>query len=157
MFSLTPMEIFFRCIPESILLVLGIYVFSKKEFCKKILLQNIFYLAIGIIIIRSLPISYGIHTMLIICLLILLATSIGKIDVTATVRAAVMVMLTLSISEFINITWIRYVLRKDLDTIFGNIDSKIIYGIPSLMIMGFAIYLAYEFYYKRIKERDRKQ
>ena len=62
--KLSCFEFLFRTIPEGLLFILAIYIFSGVKFEVKRFLVSGFVLAIVTFLVRMLPISYGIHTML---------------------------------------------------------------------------------------------
>lgn len=79
MFRLTCVDFFFRLIPESLILMWGIHIFSRKtiNMFRYILLSLI--LAISCFIIRFLPIYYGVHTDICIMLTIIIVMFIMDI------------------------------------------------------------------------------
>ncbi len=100
-------------------------------------------MTIMIFIIRSLPISYGIHTILSIMVLVLLSYTINKIDVTIAVKSTIITIILQFICEGINIFIIQYVLKNDMNYIFNNSKLKTMYGIPSLIIFTCIVLLLY--------------
>ncbi|NFV69589.1 hypothetical protein EXM63_11350, partial [Clostridium botulinum] len=94
-------------------------------------------------IIRSLPISYGIHTILSIMVLVLLSYIINKIDVITAVKSTIITIIFQFVCEGINIFIIQYVLKDDMNYIFNNANLKTIYGIPSLIIFTCIVLLLY--------------
>ncbi len=73
MLKLSIVEFVARAIPEAFLLIFAVYTFSNTRMNKKNYLLSSFLMLIMIFIIRSLPISYGIHTILSIMVIILLS------------------------------------------------------------------------------------
>ncbi len=90
---------------------------------------------IMIFIIRSLPISYGIHTILSIMVIILLSYIINGIDIMKAVKSTIITIIFQLICEGTNIFIIQYILEEDMNHIFSNPNLKTIYGIPSLIIL----------------------
>jgi hypothetical protein len=144
MLRLPLIEIILRLIPEALILIFAAHAFTKTTINKKryflscILLGGITYL------IRSLPIEYGIHSVLGFILFVTLLTSINKINIIKSIRAVFISVIIMFFSEGINVLIIQFVLNKNIDTLFKDPLLKTLYGIPSLVIF-LGIVLAYYF------------
>jgi hypothetical protein len=149
MLKLTTIEIIFRAIPEGFLYMFGFYVFTKTRFnIKRYIISSI--LGGGLIgIIRALPISYGIHTILLIISFVILNTFINKIGTIKSIQAGILAFASMFICEAINALLIYAVFKKDMDYIFADPTLKTIYGMPSLIIMV----CFFGWYYKRLSKR----
>ncbi|ENK1244226.1 hypothetical protein AB2063_002412 [Clostridium botulinum] len=143
MLKLSVVEFVARAVPEAFLLIFAIYTFSNTRINKKRYLLSSFLMIIMIFIIRSLPISYGIHTILSIMVLVLLSYIINKIDVITAVKSTIITIIFQFVCEGINIFIIQYVLKDDMSYIFNNANLKTIYGIPSLTIFTCIVLLLY--------------
>ena len=149
MLKLSAVEFVARAIPESFLLIFGVYAFSNTEINKKRYLFSSVLILIMVFIIRALPISYGVHTILSIMVIIALSRSINKIDTIKSIKGTIITIIVQLLCEGINILMIQYIFRKDINNIFGNPKMKIIYGIPSLGIFMCIIILHYIILLKR--------
>lgn len=149
MLKLTTIEIIFRAIPEGFLYIFGFYTFTKTRFnIKRYIVSSIS--GGGLIgVIRALPISYGIHTILLIISLAALSIFVNKIDTIKSIQAGILVFASMFICEAINVLLIYSVFRKDMNYIFSDPKLKIIYGIPSLIVLGG--YLGW--YYRKLSKR----
>ncbi|MDF2615015.1 MAG: putative rane protein [Clostridia bacterium] len=149
MLKLSALEIIFRAIPEGFLYILGFYAFSKARInIKRYVVSSM--LGGGLIVVaRALPISYGIHTILLILSLAALSTFVNKIDKIKSIQSGVLVFASMFICEAINVLLIYGVFKKDMQQIFTDPKLKIIYGIPSLVIMGTSLGM----YYSRLSKR----
>ncbi|KGO15459.1 hypothetical protein [Clostridium botulinum] len=143
MLKLSIVEFVARATPEAFLLIFAVYTFSNTRMNKKNYLLSSFLMLIMIFIIRSLPISYGIHTILSIMVLILLSYIINRIDVIRAVKSTIITIIFQLICEGTNIFIIQYILKKDMNHIFRDPNLKTIYGIPSLIIFACIIVLRY--------------
>ncbi|HIG0361730.1 hypothetical protein FDB88_08350 [Clostridium sporogenes] len=143
MLKLSVVEFVARAIPEAFLLIFAVYTFSNTRMNKKNYLLSSFLMIIMIFIIRSLPISYGIHTILSIMVIILLSYIINGIDVMKAVKSTIITIIFQLICEGTNIFIIQYILKEDMNHIFKNPNLKTIYGIPSLIIFACVIALRY--------------
>ena len=143
MLKLEPIEFFFRALPEGFLVILAIYVFSNTPINKK---KYIITSLIGSCIafaVRMLPIDYGVHTILAMAIIIILSVSINKIDIIKSIKAALIYSIFQLVAEGLNIFIIQNVLKADRNEVFSNVVLKTVYGLPSLVILGFIIFLYY--------------
>ncbi|ACQ53430.1 hypothetical protein WBZ18_17250 [Clostridium botulinum] len=143
MLKLSIVEFVARATPEAFLLIFAVYTFSNTRMNKKNYLLSSFLMLIMIFIIRSLPISYGIHTILSIMVLILLSYIINRIDVIRAVKSTIITIILQLICEGTNIFIIQYILKENMNHIFRDPNLKTIYGIPSLIIFACIIVLRY--------------
>lgn len=151
MLHLSIMELFCRAIPDSIILILGTHIFSRSTINKIKLIKSIIFVSLIIYFIRCLPITFGIHTLLVILCVILIATRVHKIELIKAVKAVFLTMFIQYTSEIINMAWIQLCLGKDLEVIFSNPIVKSLYGLPSLFISCLILYL-YTLHLKSRKE-----
>ena len=143
MLKLSLIELFFRAIPDATLFITGAHIFSKTNICKPKLFKSIIYMSLTIYVIRSLPISYGIHTLLGIIAITVVVTTLHKIDMVQALKAVFITMLIQYGSELLNVAWIQLCMKQELSAIFSNPKAKILYGLPSLLISGSILYYCY--------------
>jgi branched-subunit amino acid transport protein AzlD len=144
-----PIEFLLRGLPEGFLLILGIYVFSREKINKSNYFISSIVASIVIFFIRELPISYGVHTIIIIILLILLSVFYNNIDSYRAVRSAITILILQYLSEALNLLFLKMI-GLDLNIIFENPIMKNVAGIPSVIINGIVIYL----FYKKFGKKD---
>lgn len=149
MLHLSIMELFLRVIPESTILLLGTHIFSGTTMCKTKLIKSIVFTSIIIYFIRCLPITFGIHTLLGVLSIIFAIIIFHKIELIKAIKAVFLTMFIQYICEIISMIWIQLYLDKELEVIFSNPTTKILYGIPSLLISGSILCL----YYLKTKHR----
>lgn len=134
-------ELIVRTIPESFLFVFAIYVFANKKLdFKKYIISSI-ELAIGTFFIRKLPISYGIHTIINIILLVFICNFFNKINTLECIKGGIFTAIILFFSEAINLFLIQLKVGDNVTSIFRDPVLKTIYGIPSLIIFLLVILL----------------
>ncbi|WP_053984400.1 hypothetical protein [Niameybacter massiliensis] len=151
MLQLTLMEFFFRVIPDAILFMIGAHIFSNKPMQKNNMLKSILCMAITVYLIRCLPITFGIHTLLGVVATTLIIIGFHKIDLLQAIRATFLTTLIQYISELLNMVWIQLCLGKELEAIFANPTTKLLYGLPSLAFSALILYICY------ILKRHRKE
>lgn len=136
MLKLTLLELFLRGVPEGFLIILAGYVFSKTVINKKrYIISSIIYV-IAVYLIRLLPIQYGVHTILSIIVIIVLSVNINKISIIKSMQACIMAMILMFVCEGINMIIIEYIFKADIVHILSEPSLKILYAIPSLLILA---------------------
>lgn len=153
MLELRPIEFLLRGLPEGFLVVFAIYIFSKTEIDKKKYLITSIIFSLIIYIVRLLPISYGVHMILSLLILLLIIVSYNKIDVIKGVKSIILIYLLQLISELINV-FILNLMNIDLEVLSLNPVCKIILGFPSLIITAIIIYIVFIINKKRKKLWD---
>lgn len=136
MLRITLLEGLIRGVPEAFIMVLAMYAFSNKKLDEKKYLISSLTIAIIMYLVRILPISYGVHTILNVFVLIFLTFNVNKIDLIVSIKSSILVLLTLFICESTNIWLVHSVLNCDLDVLFNNPMKKIISGIPSTIMFA---------------------
>ena len=149
MLKLTLIEFLVRDIPEAFLFIFAAYAFSKTAVKVKRYLASSILLAVMVYFIRSLPIQYGVNTILSIIIFIVLIININQIDTIKSIKVVVITVILEFICEGINIFIIQSILKLNVNYIFSDPILKILYGIPSLLLMGCIIAI----YYIRLLKR----
>lgn len=144
-------EFIVRGIPEGFLFVLAAHAFSKTVINLKKYLLSVTLYCIMVYLTRLLPIHFGVHTILNMITLFVLVSFINKIHIIKSVSAIIITFILVFIFEGINISFIQFVLKKDLNIIMTNPISKTLYGLPSLIIVGIVVIV----YYNRLSKRKK--
>lgn len=153
MLHITFFELIVRAIPESFLFVFSVYVFANTKIdIKKYIISSI-TLAIGTFLIRKLPISYGIHTILNIILLVCICNFFNKINTLQCIKGGILTAILLFFSEGFNLFLIQCRVGTNATFIFSNPVLKTIYGLPSLAVFLISVLLI-NFFVKRKKSKN---
>ena len=151
MLGLSTVEFFGRLIPEVLILIFAAYSFSKTKIdCKKYTI-SVIVLATCVFIIRKSPINYGVHTILNIIALTVVATSINKIEIIGAIRSSIITTILLFALEGINVILLQITVADKLDAIVANSTLKTIYTLPSIISLALIVYL----YYNIMKRNDK--
>ncbi|NNU77483.1 hypothetical protein [Clostridium estertheticum] len=151
MLRLTLLEVVLRSLPEEFLVIFAVYVFSKTVInIKRYIISSIIYL-FAVYAIRLLPIQYGVHTILNIIIIIVLTDNISKISIIKSIKASIMAVILLFICEGINVFIIQHIFKADVRSVLSHTVTKILYGIPSLLIFAVIVF-TYYVYLARGKE-----
>lgn len=149
MLKLTWFEFIVRGIPEEFLFVLAIHAFSKIGIdLKKYVISGILT-SIMAYLIRLLPIQYGIHSLLGLIMLIIAVSFINKIDIVKSIRGGIITFVLCFVFEGINLSFIQFILKKDLSNMMSNPIVKTLYGLPSLIMFGVVVIIYYYILSKR--------
>lgn len=124
-----------RGFPESIFIVLAGYIlFNLKINLKNIIKNSLFYLVI-LTIIRMLPISFGIHTILSIFVMEIIFYEFEKQPIIQTTINVSKIYICLAISEAFYIFLSNKIFKISLETLTSNTNVKSAFiALPSLLI-----------------------
>ncbi|KZL89460.1 hypothetical protein [Clostridium magnum] len=143
MLKLLPIEIFLRLIPEAFILILAGYAFSSKEVEKKLFCVASILLAMATYFVRMLPIHFGVHTIILLVIYVLLSVKINKIDIVKAMSAGLISSIILFLCEWINVFTLTKLLNINVDIVFKSPVKKCIYLLPSIMLFGLIISLIF--------------
>ncbi|HEY8889525.1 MAG TPA: hypothetical protein VIM70_04675 [Clostridium sp.] len=149
MLKISIMELIIRGIPEGLLVMWACCILSKTKIQFHRYLLSTIILVIGTYVVRNLPISLGINTLLILGLIIITNVRINKISVIKSIQVSVIVIIIQFTSEVINVFIIKYIFKADLIQVFSNVYSKTLYGIPSLVLFVFFTIILNKFLNKK--------
>lgn len=153
MLRLTWFEFLVRGIPEEFLFVLAIYAFSKTGIdLKKYLISGVLA-SVMAYLVRLLPIQYGIHSLLGLVFIVIIVTFINKIDIIKSIRGGIVTFILCFILEGISLSFIQFVLKKDLNNMMNDPILKTLIGLPSLIVFGIIVIV----YYCRLSKRKELQ
>lgn len=123
---------------------LGIYAFSlKKVETKKYLFASGIFIVISYIM-RLLPVSFGVHTILDLICLFILGVLFLKMPALSTIRSILAITVLLLITELISVFLMTNLLGQALfDTMMTDSLGKAIIALPSSLIFALLITLSY--------------
>lgn len=154
MLKMTSDEFILRLLPEAFIFIFAAYAFSKTRINKSKYLLSSFLLGLSVFIIRMLPINYGVHTILNIIMLAVIAYSINKIDLTESIKVSIITAICLFLLEGLNMLLLSTIFGDKLDSILSNTILKTVSGLPSLIGFGLIVIGYYSYLKKRKELRD---
>lgn len=154
MLKVSILELFLRFIPEAALIILTGYIISRKKIELSYVFISSIILAVSIYLIRMLPIQFGIHTILGGIISVLLLISINKISIDKSVFSIFIVIILEGIFETLNLIFIRNILALNTDAILSDPISKVIWFIPSLILVSLTIFIIMVFINKHYKSKN---
>lgn len=137
--KITLIEFFIRTIPETFVIIWGIYVISREHFNLKNYLILVGINSFAIFFIRKLPIYFGAHMILNIIVIIHTVIIFG-ISIIKTIYSTLIVSILIIISEILNLL----ILTKIHIEINSNVIDpiiKVFLGLPSLVILLVMIFI----------------
>lgn len=157
MLTVSLLQLLCKGIPEGIAYVVGMYALTGLKIDWKRLLFMSGCLIVVTYFIRLLPIRFGIHTMLILFTMILLFMIVTKTPIIRNVKAALIILAFLIISEMINLGFLQFLFgSQQVQKIMANDVQKTYYSIPSTLIFILITILVYYQLVGRKKDRSGK-
>ncbi|MCT8978564.1 hypothetical protein N4T77_18400 [Clostridium sp. CX1] len=140
MLKLSVLEIFLRLIPESLILILAAYAFSGKSINKINFFVSTILISIATYLVRMLPIHFGVHTIILLIIYVLITVNINKINIIKATSAGLTSATILFICEWINVFIITDLLKFNIENMLKNDLLKVVYGIPSIVLFALIIF-----------------
>ncbi|WP_297420513.1 hypothetical protein [Clostridium sp.] len=138
MFKLTWLELIFRVIPETLILMWGIHVFARKNINMFKYVLSSLILAISCFIIRYMPIYFGVHTDICLMITIILIMFLTDIPLIKNIQGTFLLYFMLTLGENINMILLSN-LNINTDISVLQPILRCIYGIPSLIFLVLSI------------------
>jgi len=136
MLNVSFLEFLFRGIPEGLLLYLAAYAFTKNKIQLKRYLLACLLQSVIVYLMRFLPIRNGTDSILNLIILITIAVIINKFEIVQAIKSGIIIILLEFTCEAINVFFLQFILKKDLNSLFSNPMLKILYSSPSLLLFG---------------------
>lgn len=151
MLKLTILELIFRTIPEEFIIILSMYVFSFTKIDIKRLFSSGVMLSIIVYLIRLLPIQPGLHTLLLIPIMVLMVKIVNKITIIKGIPAAILSIIFMYLCEMINSIILTNIFHMNIQEAFKDVNTRLIYGSISLIIYLLITLTVYFTIYKNKK------
>jgi hypothetical protein len=149
MLKISMFEFLLRGLPEAFLFVFASFALTKTKLdMKKYIFASLILASIAYLV-RFLPIQYGVNSILIIFVIVVLMNVINKTNMITAIRTGITIIIIEFICEGINVFLIQIIFNIDMNYVFSNANLKVLYGLPSLAI--FAIIMIA--YYSKLKSR----
>lgn len=144
MLKISWIELLVKGFPEGFLSVLSIYIFTNTKFNRNKYILLSILMTICTYLIRLLPISLGVNTMLSLLILIILFIILGKAEPQAVIKSVIIMAIFLFVSEGINslILYAMFGMEK-AQTFVNDPTSKSLSSIPSTIIFAVIVLVTY--------------
>ena len=146
--------ILFRGLPEGFIHMYAMYALVNVKLDKKKYIFSATLLAFIMVLVSKLPISYGIHSILIVMSMIILATMINGLSTAHCISIAIINMIIQFLTEGFNVLLIQNVLKMEMSEVMTNPISKVVYGMPSLIIFWGIIFTLGKMNSKRQRNKN---
>lgn len=143
MLKLTLIEFIFRGIPEAFILIFAGYAFAGKKPEKNKFFITSILLAVAAYLVRMLPIHFGVHTIILLVIYVLVSVNINKIDTFKAISAGLSGAIILFLCEWINVFMLTEVLKINIDIAFKSYLKKCLYLSPSLILFAAVIMVVF--------------
>lgn len=154
MLTISLLQLGCKGIPEGIAYVIGMYALTGLRIEWKKLFGMSAILILATYLIRLLPIRFGIHTMLILFTMIFIYMVVTKTPVIRNIKAALIILAFLIISEMINLGILQFLYGSEhVKEIMDDNVQKTLYSIPSTIIFVLLTILAYYLCVVRKREK----
>ena len=143
-FKILIFEYVFGYILQGFVFTLGIFAFNRQKIVlKKYILVSI-VLSFFIFLVRLLPISFGVHTILNLLFLFLVCVLLLKMPIYTTIRSTLLVTVFLLASEIANIGIMIGILgQKEFERRMSIPIEKAVVGFPGALTFAFLVFLSY--------------
>lgn len=150
--KLNLLELILKGIPEAAIFALGIYAFSKTKVNWKNYLFVTLMIFILTYIVRLLPINYGVNMMIVLMFSIFIGIIFLKIPLFQMIKASLANAIAIIVGEGLNSLLLQVVYGStQTQEIIKDPTLMAIYFIPSTIIFGTIVLIAYYFNVMRVK------
>lgn len=133
---------------QSIIFVASLYVFTDRRVERKRFIPASVILMLGTVLIRALPIHFGVHTLISLLLSILIGTKVLKLPVYSAVTATLTAAVVLLIVESANVFFLNAVLGEEgFEALMSDRYLKNLFGLPANLL--FLLVVAAIYFLKR--------
>lgn len=153
MLKVSFLEVIIRGIPESLIFFLAAYAYTKNKIKLDKYLISVMLQSVIVYIIRFLPIQNGAYVILNLGLFTTILIIINKFEIIQAIKAGIIIMLCEFICEGVNVFFLQFILKKDLNSLFKDPILRILYSSPSIIFFG-VIVIAY--YIRLLKRKELK-
>lgn len=151
-FEMILFEYIIGYILQGFAIILGIFAFNQRKIeIKKFLLSSGIVIVV-LYVMRLLPISFGIHTILDLIFEFLLGILYLKMPAFSVIRSILVVTVLLLITELLNVIIMTNILGKELFSNMMNDNiNKYIIGLPAALVFAIIILISYFLFVKNKK------
>ena len=154
--KITLPELFIVLLPESLIMVFGVYILSKEPFnYKKIVIASLLT-GVSTYIIRMLPIYPGVNMLFAAIICTCIFAWYNKLNIMKAVPALLVLLAVRLVTELLNVILITEILHLDLEELASNTAKKTLALFPSLILYFLLVLALYFLIYKKNKQKTEK-
>lgn len=148
------LEILVKGAPESLLAVLCVYFFCGiKPEPRQLVIVWLIHMLVAFVTRTLLP-GYGMTLLITVVLLVVIFNVFLKIQMSKVINGALLCILFVIIAEAINFLFIQLFCPEKLELILNDSSTRIIYTIPSTVLLALQVFAVYYFSFIRKKNND---
>jgi energy-coupling factor transporter transmembrane protein EcfT len=141
MLTLTWIELLLGVFPENLVFIYGIYKISNTPLYMKKFLLSAAVVSVFTYSVRLLPIQFGVHTLILIIIFIVLSVYLNHIEITKAIASVLLLFIIRLITEWFNFFILKEVFNIHTDALFNDSTKKVLYTLPSLFLFFLATYI----------------
>jgi hypothetical protein len=149
---MSPLEYGLRADTESLILIFVSYLFARKKINKKFYFTSSVLFSIASYSVRRLPIHFGVHTIIIMMIYIVIIVFINDIPINKAIFSILSGTIILLICEWINLFVLNDCLKINVEILLNKPLIKTLYFMPSLILFLCIIWLIHMLMNKTKKE-----
>ncbi len=128
-------RLIFYGIPENIAIVAIAFALAKAKFeWKRIVLMGIL-MALTAYVIRLIPVTFGVHTIVCLGLLVFLLSYFAKVDLTRTITSVLITYIILALVETISRSILLKLLNWSIEDVMNNELLITLTGLPEVVLL----------------------
>jgi hypothetical protein len=144
LFKIFVFEFLFGYIMQAFAFILGVFAFNRQKIIVKSYVTVSLLVSVFYFLVRQLPISFGVHTIINLLLLLLVCIFIFKMPIYATIRSTLLVTVFLLASEILNVWLMISILGRDkFEQEMSVALNKAIIGLPGSFAFAILILVTY--------------
>lgn len=142
---------------QCFIIMLGVFAFCRRKIIMPQYLISVGIVFFGSILVRSIPLSYGVHTLFIMTITALVGIWYLKFPINRSIRSSLFMTLILFAGEIGNLLFLNLLLGKErFEEVVADTVSKFIYAIPATLL-SLLITLAFYMVMKKKRTRESSQ
>lgn len=129
------LALIFQGIPEMIALTTFAFVLAKADLNWRIICASGVVMGVIAFVIRLLPVTFGVHTIVLIFLLIIIIHQFAKVEIIKTVVSVFLSFVVLVLLETVTHVTLFSVLEFSMETVMNSEMLMILVGIPQIVLL----------------------
>lgn len=138
-------------IPEQTAVVTLAFVIARITIMWNKILKIGILLALLSYVLRLSSVPFGVHTILLIIILLIALTWLGKGDLSLSLIACLLSFLALAIFEFVCLTVLMWMLGVTTEILFSNLVMRIVVTEPQVILLFIAAFILNKLMKKRVE------
>ncbi|MFZ7103533.1 MAG: hypothetical protein ACOWWO_12895 [Peptococcaceae bacterium] len=131
-------------IPEQVAVVTLAFVLAKASIdWKKIILSGI-VMAFSAYILRLLPITFWVHTIILIGILFLIVNQVGRVSTQLSLLGSAISFISLLLFEIICVSFLLGIFNISFESVDMNVYKRILVSYPQVLLLFLVSYILYK-------------